>query len=394
MDEGIIVLGVTGSIAAYKALDVASKLVQSGISVRTILTKNATRFVAPLSFASITHHPVLTSLWEEQPDMDISHIRMAQAARLFAVVPATANVIAKCALGVADDALTSTLLASAAPLLFAPAMNTSMWTNPVTQQHVEALKARGAHFVGPGTGYLAEGVSGEGRLADTTEILAAIRALLERRHDLAGRHVVVTAGPTQEAIDPVRYISNRSSGKMGYAIAEAAQARGADVILISGPVALTPPPSVAVSHIMTADDLFTSVQKSIKNHTTLIMAAAVADYKSAHPSPSKIRRSPHEVSLTLVPTVDILGAIERPLGLRVIAFAAETENLLHRAGAKMEQKGADLLVANDVSEPGAGFDSDTNHVWLCRPGHEPSEVPMASKRAVADAILDAIVELA
>lgn len=393
MDDSTVVLGVTGSIAVYKALDVASKLVQSGLSVRTIMTENATRFVAPLSFESITHHRVLTSLWEEQSDMDISHIRLAHGAAVVAVVPATANVIAKCALGIADDALTATLLASSAPLLLAPAMNTSMWTNAATRQNVSLLRERGAHVVGPESGYLAEGTTGEGRLAETSEIVSIILALARSRQDLAGRHFVVTAGPTQEAIDPVRFLSNRSSGKMGYAIAAAAVQRGADVTLISGPVALTPPPGVVVVRVRTAEDLFAGVQKYIRVNSVLIMAAAVADYKSAEPSPSKIRRAPHELTLSLVPTVDVLGSISRPNGLRVVAFAAETENLLHRAGAKMDQKGADLLVANDVCEPGAGFDHDTNHVWLCRPGLEPREVPMASKRQVAEAILDAIIEL-
>ena len=393
MTDGIVVLGVTGSIAAYKALEVASKLIQGGVTVRVVMTKNATRFVTPLSFESITHHPVLTDLWQEQPDLDISHIRLAHAASVVAVAPATANIIAKCALGLADDALTSMLLASQAPLVFAPAMNTSMWTHPATQQHVATLRARGTQFVGPGRGYLAEGTSGEGRLVDASEIVSAIQSRLRRSADFAGRHFVVTAGPTQEAIDPVRYISNRSSGKMGYAIAEAAAARGAVVTLISGPVALTPPPGATVVPVKTADDLFAAVQKSINVDSTLVMAAAVADYKSADPSPSKIRRSPLGLSLSLVPTIDVLRSIDRPAGLRVVAFAAETDNLLQGVGAKMELKSADLLVANDVTEPGAGFDTDSNHVWLCRPGQEPQEVPMAGKRAVAEAILDAILAL-
>lgn len=393
MDERNVVLGVTGSIAAYKTLDVASKLVQAGLSVRVVMTENATRFVGPLSFESITHHPVLTSLWAEQPDMDISHIRLAHAAHLVAVVPATANVIAKCALGLADDALSSILLACTAPILFAPAMNTSMWENSATQRHVARLIARGALFVGPGHGYLAEGTSGAGRLADPTEIVAAIYDCLERRRDLEGRRFVVTAGPTQESIDPVRYVSNRSSGKMGYALAAAAAARGAEVVLISGPVALRAPTGVKIEYVRTAEDLFSCVQKSIKPHDVLIMAAAVADYKSAEPSPSKISRTSQELVLRMVPTVDVIGTLERPVGLRVVAFAAETGNLLHRASAKMDQKKADMLIANDVSEPGAGFDSDTNHVWICRPGAAPKEIAMAAKRVIADHILDAIAEL-
>ncbi|MDB5076187.1 MAG: coaBC, partial [Chloroflexi bacterium] len=244
MTDQLVVLGVTGSIAAYKALDVASALVQRGVTVRVVMTSSATRFVAPLSFESVTHHPVLQDLWSEQPDMDISHIRLAQAATVLAVVPATANSIAGLALGLAGDALGATALASRAPLVLAPAMNSSMWSHPATQQHVEILRQRGATFIGPGTGYLAEGTTGVGRLADPAEIVNAILGRLNSAQSLAGQHIVVTAGPTYEAIDPVRYIGNRSSGKMGFAVAEAAASRGATVTLISGPTKLAAPDGV------------------------------------------------------------------------------------------------------------------------------------------------------
>jgi phosphopantothenoylcysteine decarboxylase/phosphopantothenate--cysteine ligase len=354
------------------------------------MTDSATKFVTPLSFESITHGPVLTNLWAEQPDMDISHIRLASNAAIMAIVPATAQVIAACALGLAGDALSATMLATRSPLLFAPAMNSAMWANAATQQNVQTLRRRGVEFVGPVTGYLAEGSIGEGRLADPNDIVAAIVENLGRSADFAGQHVIVTAGPTREAIDPVRYISNRSSGKMGYAIAERAAVRGAKVSLISGPVDLVAPSGVAVTRITTSDELFAAVQAQVSPGCTLIMAAAVADYKPLAAQLGKIKRDVGELQLRLTPTIDVLATLERPDCMRVVAFAAETENVLPQAQAKLAAKRADLLVANDVSEPGAGFDSDTNHVWLCRPGKDPEEVPMSAKRQVADKILDAL----
>lgn len=390
MTDQLVVLGVTGSIAAYKALDVASALVQRGVTVRVVMTSSATRFVAPLSFESITHHPVLQDLWSEQTDMDISHIRLAQAATVLAVVPATANSIAGLALGLAGDALGATALASRAPLVLAPAMNSSMWSHPATQQHVEILRQRGATFIGPGTGYLAEGTTGVGRLADPAEIVNAILGRLNSAQSLAGQHIVVTAGPTYEAIDPVRYIGNRSSGKMGFAVAEAAASRGATVTLISGPTKLAAPDGVEMHRVSTAEQMFEAVQNAVTRGCLLVMSAAVADYKPVQQANSKLKRKQADMTLELTPTVDILGSLQRPDGMRLVAFAAETDNLLEYAAAKLRSKRADMLVANDVLEAGAGFEADTNHVWLFQPGREPREVPLCSKRLVAEAVLDAM----
>ena len=384
-----VVLGVSGSIAAYKALEVTSTLVQAGISVRVIMTEAASRFVTPLSFESICHHPVLQDLWAEQPDLNISHIRLAQSADVLAIMPASADVLARIAQGHANDALTATTLACRAPLVLAPAMNPAMWTHPATQANLEILRARGATIIGPATGYLAEGSSGVGRLADITEIVEAIEAALRMHHDLAGRRVVVSAGPTREAIDPVRFLSNRSSGKMGYAIAEAARDRGAEVTLISGPVHLPAPHGIRLLNITSAQQMLDAIQAEIRANDTLVMAAAVADYAPLQQSTTKLKRSHAALTIELAPTPDVLLSLRRPPGLRVVAFAAETEDLLTHAQAKLAKKGAILLVANDISEPGVGFDAASNHVWLLRPGMLPQEVPKADKRAIAATILDA-----
>ncbi len=390
MERDMIVLGVSGSIAAYKALSVASTLVQHDLEVRAIMTSGAAKFVTPLSFESITHHPVLQDLWSEQPEMNISHIRLAEAAAVLAIVPATANTIAELAMGLAGSALTATALACRAPLVIAPAMNTRMWEHPATRGHVSVLHERNARFVGPAIGYLAEGASGEGRLAEPNDIVAAILREMRWRRDLAGQRFVVSAGPTHEALDPVRYLSNRSSGKMGYAIAEAAARRGAAVTLVSGPTKITPPPGATLVRVATADEMFAAIQAAISPGDTLVMAAAVADFKPAVQEHGKIKRKGADVQLLLIPTVDILATLNRPPGLRVVAFAAETDNLMAYAASKLAAKRADMLVANDVSEPGAGFDSDMNHVWLCKPGREPIEVPLGAKQHIAETILDAL----
>jgi phosphopantothenoylcysteine decarboxylase / phosphopantothenate---cysteine ligase len=390
VERHTVVLGVTGSIAAYKSLSIASSLVQQGVDVRVIMSTAATKFVAPLSFESVTNRPVLLDLWTEHAESTISHIRLAEIADVLVIAPATANTIAALALGLAPDALTSTALACRAPLLVAPAMNTRMWEHPATQGHVATLRDRGATIIGPATGYLAEGTTGEGRLAEPEVIVETILSRLGARRDFAGQRFVVSAGPTHEAIDPVRYLSNRSSGKMGYAIAEAAARRGAEVTLVSGPTRISPPPGVTVISVTTAEQMFAAIQNAISAGGTLIMAAAVADYKPAVSHATKLKRKPEAMLLTLAPTVDILGSILRPPGLRVVAFAAETENLLEYARSKLTTKRADMLVANDVSEPGAGFEGDTNHVWICKPGQQPVDVPLGTKRQVAEAILDAL----
>jgi phosphopantothenoylcysteine decarboxylase/phosphopantothenate--cysteine ligase len=387
-DSSAIVLGICGSIAAYKALEVTSALVQRGYPVRVIMTQAACRFVTPLSFESIANHPVLTDLWAEQPNLNIAHVRLARQARVLAIVPATADVLARLAGGFADDALTATALACKAPLVVAPAMNSDMWTHPATQHNVALLMTRGARFVGPDAGHLAEGIQGIGRLAAPEAIVDAILQAHGRGTSLMGQHVVVTAGPTQEALDPVRYISNHSSGKMGYALAEAARDRGARVTLISGPVALAAPAGMTVRAIRSARDLLAAVQETISPGCTLIMAAAVADYAPADQLAHKRKRANEPLILELTPTPDILASLHRPDGMRVIAFAAETDDVLAHAVAKLRRKRADMLVANDVSEVGAGFNVDTNHVWLLRPDAAPQEVPLLPKRTVAERILD------
>ncbi|HWE62707.1 MAG TPA: bifunctional phosphopantothenoylcysteine decarboxylase/phosphopantothenate--cysteine ligase CoaBC [Chloroflexota bacterium] len=388
-DSSTVVLGVCGGIAAYKALEVTSTLVQREWAVRVVMTAAATRFVTPLSFESISNQPVLHDLWAEQPDMNIAHIRLAHRASVLAIVPATADVLARLAHGLADDALTATALASSAPLVIAPAMNTGMWNHPATQANVATLLARGARIIGPDSGRLAEGTSGIGRLAPVADIVEAIVDAARPRRDLAGRHIVVTAGPTQEALDPVRYISNHSSGKMGYALAEGARDRGAQVTLVSGPVALPAPDGVIMHRITTAAEMLAAVQDALTPGCTLIMAAAVADYAPAERLNSKRKRGGEPLTLTLVPTPDILASLRRPEGMRLIAFAAETDQLLEHATEKLRRKGADMLVANDVSEPDAGFNVDTNHVWLLRGDQPPEELPLATKQEIAGRILDA-----
>jgi phosphopantothenoylcysteine decarboxylase/phosphopantothenate--cysteine ligase len=383
-----VVLGVSGSIAAYKALDIASKLTQAGRTVRVVMTAAAMRFVAPLSFEAITHQPVLSDLWTDAAALSIAHVQLGSEAAVIAVAPATAQVLASLAHGLADDALTSTILASRSPLILAPAMNSNMWLHPATRANVALLRQRGALLVGPDDGYLAEGTSGPGRLADPTSIVQAILAAAQRTTSLQGVHFVVTAGPTREAIDPVRFLTNASSGKMGYAVAEAARDRGARVTLVSGPVALAPPPGMDIVQVVSAQELLDAVQRTVTPRCVLIMAAAISDYRPQERATHKLKRAAEETSLTLVPTPDILKTLRRPEGMRVVAFAAETRDLLEHARTKLLAKGADMLVANDVLEAGAGFDVDTNHVWLLKPETEPVEVPLGPKRQVAEAILD------
>jgi phosphopantothenoylcysteine decarboxylase / phosphopantothenate---cysteine ligase len=386
-----VVLGIGGGIAAYKALDVTSALVQYGVDVRVVMTENAARFVGPLSFESLSHHPVLTDLWSEQPDLNISHVRLGTLANLLAVVPCTADLLAQLAHGIASDALTSTALACPAPLVLAPAMNTRMWEHPAVRDNVRILADRGAEFVGPEVGYLAEGMSGMGRLAEPKRIVDSIMRRLTRRRDMDGAPVVVSAGPTREAIDPVRFISNRSSGKMGYALAEAARDRGARVTLVSGPVNLAQPRGIDTRSVTSARQMLDAVQAALEPGAILIMAAAVADYSPADPASRKLKRGDADLVLHLAPAPDILRSLNRPPGLRVVAFAAETNDLAAHALAKVVAKGAEMLVANDVTEDGAGFDSDTNHVWLFRPNQPAVELARAPKRVIADQILDSLL---
>ena len=388
-----IVLGVTGGIAAYKACDLVRRLVKQGAKVRVVLTENAARFVPPLSFEALSGNPAYTDTFAPRAQME--HIALARWADAFAIAPATANCLAKLACGIADDLLSTTALAMTAPLLIAPAMNANMWRHPATQQNLKTLLARGARTVGPDSGRLACGDDDVGRMAQPESIVAALDALLNPRQDLAGLRVLVTAGPTVERIDPVRYITNRSSGKMGYAIAEAARDRGARVTLVSGPVQLSAPAGVEVVYVESSAQLCKAVLERGAEADAVIQAAAPADFRPAQTAEHKIKKTGAGMTLALENTVDIaaeLGRRKRP-GQVLVAFAAETDDLLENAKGKLERKNADLVVANDVSRSDAGFGVDTNAVTLItREGARA--LPLMSKREAADGILDLVAELA
>lgn len=389
-----IVLGITGGIAAYKVVDVASKLTQEGFQVDVIMTDSAVKFVSPLTFQSITQRPVATDMFRLLEEMHIGHVSLAQRADLIVIAPASANTIAKLACGISDNMLTTTVLATRAPVLLAPAMDGNMYANPITQANVARLKQMGMRFVGPAYGRLASGLVGLGRLAEPPEILKAIHEILEARQDLAGKKVVVTAGGTQEPIDPVRFVGNHSSGKMGYALAEAARERGASVVLVSAPSALAAPAEVETVRVQTARQMQAAVRSALAGADVLLMAAAVADYRPEDTAGQKIKKTGAALTLRLVPNPDILAEVgEDPAFARVlkVGFAAETENLLQNAADKLRRKRLDLLVGNDVSSPDSGFGADTNRVVLLAPGAEPLHLPTMSKREVADRILDRVV---
>jgi len=390
-----VVIGVTGGIAAYKACELVSRLVKEGASVYVVMTANAVRFVAPLTFETLSNHPVVTDTFDRPQTWEVEHIALAKRAALFCVAPATANILAKMAHGIADDMLSTTLLATKAPVLVAPAMNTGMWTAPVTQENLAVLKQRGVYQVGPGAGRLACGDAGAGRMAEPVEILEEIVRILSEPEDLKGKKVLVTAGPTRERLDPVRYMTNDSSGKMGYAIAEAAQKRGADVTLVTGPVALTPPAGVAVERVESTCQLYDAVTRLAPSQDVVIQAAAPADYRFSQTSDQKMKKQGGEgLTLTLVENPDIAAAIGRKKkpGQVFIGFAAETENLLENAKRKLDKKNLDMVVANDVTKPGAGFNVDTNIAALIT-HEEIVELPLQSKRALADEILTKAVNL-
>ncbi len=388
--ERNVVLGVTGSIAAYKAVDLASKLTQAGVAVHTVMTESATKLVGPASFRAITGLPVSTDMFELTNPFSIEHISLAEVADLFVVAPATANILAKIANGIADDLLTCTALATRAPLLVAPAMHTAMWENPATQANVQQLRDRGVTLVGPAEGRLASGGFGAGRFAPVPEIGGEILRLLGAAGDLAGKHFVISAGGTREPIDPVRFLGNRSSGKMGYALAEAARNRGAEVTLVSGPTAITGPSGVKLVDVESAAQMLAAVQEAAKGTDALIMAAAVADWTPASPAATKLKKGQGELLLQLERTEDILASIEGP-PVRV-GFAAETENLIENARRKLADKRLDLIVANDVGGPASPFGSDENAVTLITADAE-EELPRMTKRDLADRILDRIVPL-
>ena len=390
-----VVLGVTGGIAAYKACEIVSRLRKLHAEVDVIMTENATRLVAPLTFETLSNRPVCVDTFSRIESWDVKHISLAQKADLMLVAPATANIMAKLAHGIADDMLSTTLLATKAPILLAPAMNTGMWTADATQQNLKTLCDRGIHTVGPASGFLACGDNGAGRMSEPAQIVEAACTLLCPKRDLEGMKVLVTAGPTVERIDPVRYLTNDSSGKMGYALAEAAQKRGAEVTLVSGPVALTPPAGVTVIPVTSTMSLYDAMMELCQKQDIIVQAAAPADYRVEHPADQKIKKDDGEpLVLTLVENPDIAKAVgqRKKDGQVLIGFAAETQNVLANAQKKLAKKNLDLIVANDVTAEGAGFGVDTNIVTLVTvEGGET--LPKMTKREVADRIWDKALSL-
>ena len=384
-----IVLGITGSIAAYKAADIASKLTQAGVRVEVIMTQSATKFIASLTLRNLTGRPVVTDMFELTPEYNVGHIALAEAADVVAIAPATANVIAKLAVGNADDMLTCTVLATKAPVIVAPAMHADMFQNPVTQDNLAKLKARGFIMVGPIRGRLASGKIGIGRLAEVEEIIAAIEQVLGRSGDLAGKRIVVTAGGTQEPIDPVRYIGNRSSGKMGYAVAEAARDRGGEVKLITASTSLPEPAGIAVTYVGTATQMKEAVAQAVAQADALIMAAAVADYQPKSTAKAKIKKEAPSLTLELVRTPDILAEVEGSF-VRV-GFAAESEDVVANAKQKLQKKQLDIIVANDITDVDSGFGTDTNKVTIIDRDGKTESLPLLTKREVADKVLDRVV---
>lgn len=388
-----LVLGVTGSIAAYKAVGLLRLLVREGAAVSVVMSGSATRFITPLTFEVLSGQPVSQDLFEAHQEM--RHLTLPQQADAILIAPATAHMIAKAALGLADDLLSTMLLTSRCPLILAPAMDGDMWSHAAVAGHTETLRGRGAVIVGPETGPLASGRVGVGRMADEADILSALRAVLGRHQDWLGRRVLISAGPTQEPIDPVRYISNRSSGKMGYAIAEAACQRGAQVTLVSGPTALPTPDRVELMPVTTAEEMAHALLARLAWADTVVMAAAVADFRVRHPASQKVKKKNRGwASLDVEPTRDILQELSsRRNGQLLVGFAAETDDLLAHAREKLEAKGVDLIVANDVTVTGSGFGSDANQAVLLDRLGRLIELPLMPKRALADRILDAVLQL-
>ena len=395
-----ITLGVTGGIAAYKSAELVRRLQDEGHTIQVVMTRAAREFITPLTFAALSGQRVITDLFsssasgENNLESAIDHIAVAQRTDLLLVAPATAHILAKFARGFADDFLTTLYLASTAPVVVAPAMNVNMWQHKATQENLATLRARGVRVVEPNEGYLACGMTGPGRLASQEEILKAVEEVLQGQQDLVGERVLVTAGPTREDIDPVRFLTNRSSGKMGYAVAEAAARRGAKVVLVSGPTALETPQSVERVDIRSAQEMLLAVQAQFPGCTLAIFAAAVADYRVAEPSESKIKRMHDTLTLRLEPNPDILATVAREKGNRlVVGFAAETENVAENARKKLVQKNADLIVANDLTTEGAGFDVDTNVVTLFSRDQRDLPLPRLTKAEVAQCILDEVLRL-
>lgn len=408
-----IILGVTGGIAAYKCVDLVSRLRKQGANVHVILTKGAQNFVTETAMREISGNPVVTSMWQEIQQYDVEHIALARLADVVLVAPATANVIAKCACGMADDMLTTTLLATKAPVFFAPAMNTNMYENSITQQNLHTLQERGCHIIEPAAGHLACGTSGVGRMPEPQELVEILADFFatgkelaqpdetdSRQHlaeglDFSGLNILVTAAGTREPIDPVRYIGNRSSGKMGYAIAEAARDLGANVTLISGPSALPPLAGVNFFKVESARDMRRLVLENFPESQIVIKAAAVADYRVKNVADHKIKKNDEELTLVLEKNPDILKELgqKKQKGQVLVGFAAETQNLIQYAQSKLEKKNLDMIVANDVSKPQAGFNVDTNLIKLLKRDGSIEELPLMSKKDLAYIILNHVMKI-
>jgi phosphopantothenoylcysteine decarboxylase / phosphopantothenate---cysteine ligase len=402
-----IVVGICGGIAAYKAVEAVRRLVLAGATVYVIMTENATKFVTPLTFRTISGNPVATGIFDDPEKWDIKHISLSEKADLILVVPATANIIGKIASGIADDLLSSTIAAAHSPVLFAPAMNSRMYENPIVQANIAKLRGVGDHFIEPATGLLACGATGKGRLPDIDEIIKAVDSLIPEKHenspintdsakarDMDGLKVLITAGPTIEPIDPVRFISNRSSGKMGYAVASAASSRGASVMLISGPVNLKPPSGVEVSSVRTAQEMYEKVFEKYKDSDIIILLAAVSDYRCETVSGEKIKKSGANIDLKLEENPDIAAGIGKVKGKRILAGAcAETGNLIQNARKKLAAKNFDIIMANDITLEDSGFESDSNTaVFLDRNGMI-TELPKMQKTELAQIILDKVLAI-
>jgi len=388
-----IVLGITGGIAAYKACELARLMIKSGANVHVIMTKGAAEFVAPLTLQTLSRNPVHTDLFSLTQEAEVGHISLADRADLFVIAPSTANLIGKIAGGIADDLLTTTIMATKVPVLLAPAMNCNMYENPIVQENMNKLKGYGYNFIDSETGELACGYEGKGRMAEPGDIMEEIETILSPK-DLKGERIVVTAGPTYEAIDPVRFIGNRSSGKMGYALAKMAVRRGAEVTLISGPSSLLPPRGIRFISVESAEEMRKAVTVNLKDATIVIMAAAVADYRPKKAASEKLKKGAGSISLDLEKTEDIISEIGRKKGKRfIIGFAAETDNLWANANKKLKEKNLDLIIANNVKEPGAGFAVDTNIVTIIDNKGTLEALPKMSKDEVAWKVLDRVASL-
>ena len=395
LKDKTVVIGVSGGIAVYKTLDVISRLRKLGVNVNVIMTKSATEFVTPLSFQSLSQNYVVCDMFEDPKTWDVEHISLAKRADVFLIAPATANVIGKIANGIADDMLTTTVMATKAKVLIAPAMNTNMYENPILQRNIDTLKELGYNFVEPESGRLACGDTGKGKLASPETIVDEVVKLLSKDQDLKGKSIIVTAGPTVESIDPMRYITNRSTGKMGYSIAKEAIERGADVTLITGPTNLTPPQNLKkLVKIESAKDMYEAVLENLDENDVVIKSAAVADYKPKNYSNKKIKKSDDDLVIELDRNKDIAQEIGKIKNNKIlVGFAAETNDLIENASLKIKKKNLDFIVANDLTKEGAGFGVDTNIVKIIDKEGNITEYPKMKKEEVANIILDKIKEL-